>query len=75
VLKPQTGKQVSGSSDTYEKTTIKEICHDLCSNDTRCVMAWHDTSKCFMYYNRHMIDPGNADNTVYEKVQETSTGV
>ena len=77
MLKPQTGKQVSGDIQEVKGAEAVDTCHDFCANDTRCVMAWHDTNNknCYIYYMIRTIKSAIAGNTVYVKVQETSTGV
>ena len=79
MLKELGDKKVVGAPDHYfTDIAEKEICSDICKFNTSCVMAWHDkvASYCYIFdseTSRTVSD--NTGDTVYKKVQETSSGV
>ena len=79
MLKELVDKQVVGAPDHYY-TNIAEkgTCSDICKFNTSCVMAWHDKDKSYCYIfdsEAGRAVSGSAGDTVYKKVQETSSGV
>ena len=74
VMVESAGMKVTGATDRHIVTVEKTTCKEFCMNDSQCVTAMHDGTKCFVYYNE-VTEEAHATYTVYKKGEKTSTGV
>ena len=73
VMREYPSMEVTGPPDYNKDNVEKTACKEICMNNSRCVTVMHDGTQCFIYYTEKT-ESTQATNTVYKKVEETSTG-